>query len=189
MSSEITETKTMIESVRQESLETVADYHTDFLRTQLSKAMHLKVPVPDDELYIKEFTAKLARLEFLEDQLDQMAKILNCSRDDVLAEMLIADDLLVRAETAEAELKSEREKFSRTLVKFRDDVTRVTQACEVTEGQCGALVERLEKLETENKRLKWWERLFGREEEEEKPANTPEKLEILQDGEEGSDVQ
>ena len=149
-----------IEEVQAQAQEQVDEYNTDFMRDHLIERMDLKITPPTDEVLMKEFDARMTRLEYLENHLEEMALQLNCSKDEVLAEVVSSNTMLHRAEQAEKQLEAERTNYARALMDFRNDVTRATECAQNALAQCEKLTDELMKIEAENSRLSWWERLF-----------------------------
>ena len=166
--------------------EEVEEYNKDFLRHQMREIMHLDPICPtDDQVFIKELSARMTRLTFLENQLEDQAVMLNCKKDDVMVEMVTAEKMRSELETARKELEEERERNRRKLLDFENDVQRNAQLVTALQGNYERLIEELDAIKDQTKRTGFWGKLVesrtGKGEAEEKKEEiAPEKVNLLE---------
>lgn len=165
----------------------VEEYKLDFLRAQMREIMHLNPACPtDDETFIKELQARMTRLNFLEEQLEEQAVMLNCKKADVMVEMVVAEKMRSELEKTEKQLADEREENRKALLEFENEVSRNAQLLEGLQGNYTKLLDDLHALKDQTKRTGFWGKLVesmtakpemgGKGE----PAQeTPEKVELL----------
>lgn len=168
----------------------VEEYNKDFLRSQMREIMHLDPICPtDDQVFIKELSARMTRLTFLENQLEDQAMMLNCKKDDVMVEMVTAEKMRSELEDARKQLEDEREKNRRKLLDFENDVSRNAQLVEGLQSNYTRLLDELHAIKEQSKRTGFWEKLVDKMTgesgeagggEEKKEDGAPEKVNLLE---------
>lgn len=156
-----------IDILTDESVSKARERETDFLRSRLHDVMGLKVPAPTDEILVGEVSQRITRLMKLEDDLELIAQAFNCPKTEVIANTIENVKLYERMEKAEKELEKERETFFREIKNLDDENQRLLTSVETLRQQIEAQTEAIEKVREENKRISFWEKLFGAKDKEE----------------------
>lgn len=149
-----------------ESIAQAQEIKTDFLRSQLNTLMELKIPAPNDEVLVGELSQRLTRLAKLEDELEQIAQAFNCRKDEILANTIENVKIYGQMEQAQKQLDDEREEFLKKLKVLDDENQRLLEAINSIQGQVEAQTEKIERVREEHRRISWWDKLFGRGQEE-----------------------
>lgn len=156
----------MIDILSDDSIKQAEQIKTDFLRNQLQVLMELKIPAPNDEVLVGEVASRLTRLAKLEDELEQIAQAFNCRKDEIIANTIENVKIYSQMEQAQKQLDSEREEFVKKLKVLDDENQRLLQGIDVLKQQAEAQTEKIERVREEHKRITWWDKLFGRGQEE-----------------------
>ena len=167
----------MMDILSDDSIKQAEEIKTDFLRSQLHTLMELKIPAPNDEVLVGELSQRLTRLAKLEDELEQIAQAFNCSKDEILANTIENVKIYHQLEQAQKQLDDEREEFIRKLKVLDDENQRLLQGLDTLKTQAEAQTEKLEKIREENKRISFWDKLFGRTEPPKETEELEEELE------------
>lgn len=165
VSAEVTEpTVEKIDILTDESVSEARERETDFLRSRLHDMMGLKVTAPTDEILVGEVAQRITRLMKLEEDLEMIAQAFNCPKDEVIANTIENVKIYAKMEKAEKELEKERENFLREVKNLDDENQRLLTGVETLRQQIEAQTEAIEKVREENKRISFWEKIFGAKE-------------------------
>lgn len=143
------------------SISQAQERENDFLRSRLHDLMGLKVVPPNDEVLVGEVAQRMTRLMKLEDDMDMIAQAFNCPKSEVIANTIENVKIYEKMEKAEKELEKERENFLRELKNLDEENQRLFAAVDSLRGQIEAQTDAIERVREENKRIGFWDRLFG----------------------------
>ena len=108
----------------------------------------------------------------LEDDMDMIATEFNCPKTEVIANTIENVKIYKKMERAEKELEKEREAFLKALKSLDDENQRLYAAVESIKAQIETQTEEIERVREENKRISFWDKLFGIKESEDESSPT-----------------